>query len=459
MKLTFRKHEVKSLKRLEDLVTEHAEAIEPGCRIVAAGINLGRATVDLVGVDARRTPLLVALGFTADDEMLFRMLEAYAWCLEYPESLRRLVGDERGGWPPRVVVVAERVREAFLRKLRLLKFPAADCFEFRCVEVNGSTGFYLDAVDTSRGGSTLHEADASAPPTEAPRVVAPVVTRAPERSGAPEGREDGPEQRERVTVPAAGQSGAGVREEPPRWLELLTTPVELAAILPAAAPGVPVEPARRPPAEIGRDESAGENGQKPGGPLDGVDLGQSRELAPTWRKFLERLTAGFDAVPPSPVEDLGPEKAPSGDRDGGEPVAFAPGARPERNGGGDKRGLPEGIQLPANGELAPQWRKFLDRPSIDEGKIAAVKEYLHREFPLCTIYEFFEFQRNAQVFQLQDSQGKVSQITTITAEFFEGRREAEIRPWLEKHRLAHAMRQAGQAGVLVNAAGLHAEKR
>ena len=135
MKLTFRRHEVKSLKQLEVLVSEHAEAIEPGCRIVAAGVNLGRSTVDLAGVDARHTPMLVALGFTADDEMLFSMLEAYAWCLEYPESVRRLAGDERSGWPPRIVFVAERVAETFLRKLRLLRFPAVHCFEFRYVDV------------------------------------------------------------------------------------------------------------------------------------------------------------------------------------------------------------------------------------------------------------------------------------------------------------------------------------
>ncbi len=150
MKLKFRKHDVQNLKQLEALVTEHAEAIEPGCRIVAAGVNLGRSTVDLAGMDARRTPVLVALGLTADDEMLFRMLEAYAWCLEYPESVRRLVGDERGGWPPRVVFIAERVLEAFVRKLKLLKLPAVDCFEFRCVDVDDATGFYLDPVDRDR---------------------------------------------------------------------------------------------------------------------------------------------------------------------------------------------------------------------------------------------------------------------------------------------------------------------
>src|SRR5436190_1990748 len=56
-----------------------------------AGVNFGRSMVEVVGVDRSGTPTLVALGFTGDDAMLFRVVEAYAWTLEYPESVRRLV--------------------------------------------------------------------------------------------------------------------------------------------------------------------------------------------------------------------------------------------------------------------------------------------------------------------------------------------------------------------------------
>src|SRR5256885_795819 len=210
MKLAFRRHEVKSLKQLEVLVTEHAEAIEPGCRIVAAGVNLGRSTVDLAGVDARQTPMLVALGFTADDEMLFSMLEAYAWCLEYPESVRRFAGDERSGWPPRIVFVAERVAETFLRKLRLLKFPAVHCFEFRYVDVNGATGFYLDVVDCSRGGSAPRQNAAPGGPELTPARQASAgiaVARRP-----PGGRR--PARREPVTPPAPRPGATGENQAP-----------------------------------------------------------------------------------------------------------------------------------------------------------------------------------------------------------------------------------------------------
>ena len=108
---------------------------------------------------------------------------------------------------------------------------------------------------------------------------------------------------------------------------------------------------------------------------------------------------------------------------------------------------------------SPVDRPTADRPTLDETKIAVVRGYLQREFPMCTVYDFYDFQRNAQVFQLQNDHGGVTQLISMTAEFFDTHRDLEIRAWIEKHRLAHAMRQAGQAGVLVSQAGLQMEKR
>jgi len=125
-----------------------------------------------------------------------------------------------------------------------------------------------------------------------------------------------------------------------------------------------------------------------------------------------------------------------------------------------QRLLLEGLKLPSNGELAPQWRKFLERPTaLDDAKTGVVREYLQREFPMSTVYDFHDFQRNAQVFQLQDNHGKVMQLATLTAEFFDEHRESELRAWVEQHRLAQALRQAGQAGVLVTKAGLQVDHR
>jgi hypothetical protein len=123
---------VEDLKDLQELVAQHAEALEPGLRVVDSRVQLGTATVDLLALDAGGTPTLVVVGFVADDELLLRALDAYAWCRDDPEGLRRLhpavrpAADE----PPRVIVVAEQLPETFLRKARHLRIHRVDFFQF-----------------------------------------------------------------------------------------------------------------------------------------------------------------------------------------------------------------------------------------------------------------------------------------------------------------------------------------
>ena len=625
MKLTFKRREVSDLQHLRSLVSDNSDAMEPGLKILASNLNLGRTTVDLAAIDAQDRPVLFVLGLTADDAMLVRALEAYAWCLEYPESIQRLVpASVRPGWPPRIVFVAERLLEAFVRKMRLLSFSAVDCFEFRYVEANGTAGFYLDRVDWAPGGAETAAARpdrAALPvaeervelreepriaPREEPRVapredsralpreesralpreervaareerVAPreepkvVVPREEVRDGDHDGRDEEPledevvelrdelEEEPRVapreepkviplvpveeprivmlheTKPAprsvepASTNGArkpdatdrpererpaapvllkGLRppsEAPPRRRsrevpDLLRPPTEPrpgaretpkppAPAAPAASRASNVEPrvtpgpnSRVPQSGVeprAKNDAARVDASKNGSKSDGArpDLPKG-DLAPTWRKFLDRLTSTFDArtapaaespraaAPPSTpaapppltlqpfaadIEVQAHEVAPD------EVVDESPESVAEVS--EKQRRVLQGMTMPDNGELAPQWRKFLDNPRLDETKIGVVRGYLQREFPLCTVYDFYDFQRNAQVFQLQDNHGKVTQLITMTAEFFDSHRDLEIRAWIEKHRLAQAMRQAGQAGVLVSQAGLQIEKR
>src|SRR6266705_6905641 len=158
MKLTFKRREIKDLHLLGTLVSENVEAIEPGLRVIGSNLNLGRAGIELVALDGADTPVLITLGLTADDAVLLRALEAYAWCLEYPESVQKLIpATTQPEWPPRVVFVAERLLESFVRKMRLLRFSAVDFFEFRYVEAHGTTGFYLDRVDWDRTESSSPE--------------------------------------------------------------------------------------------------------------------------------------------------------------------------------------------------------------------------------------------------------------------------------------------------------------
>ena len=468
MKLTFRKREVKNLSELQSLVTDNADAIEPGLRVVATSVSLGRSSVDLAGLDVSRRPVLIALDLTADDAMIFKMVEAYAWCLEYPESVQRLVPRDAGpcDWPPRVAFVAERLLESFLRKIRLLKFPQMDCFEYRYVEVNGSTGFYLDPVDWTRGAP----ARPVSPPPDAPPPP------------APPGPEPEPHEERRVpsATPTNGHRTAVTRPRSPDWSELLGGRAEAAERVRDAAQ-VTDAPAPENAAPDDRVEAPGADAAQPG--LDELDLGATRELTPTWRKFLDKLTGGFDSRPAPALEDVEPvepvaDAAPAPIAEAEPPAPAEPEiALPPRpmspapRGGAEARRsadalldpqrlLLEGLKLPSNGELAPQWRKFLERPTaLDDAKTGVVREYLQREFPMSTVYDFHDFQRNAQVFQLQDNHGKVMQLATLTAEFFDEHRESELRAWVEQHRLAQALRQAGQAGVLVTKAGLQVDHR
>ena len=599
MKLTFKRREVSDLQHLRALVADNADAMEPGLKILGSNLNLGRTTIEIAALDAQRCPVLFVLGLTADDAMLVRALEAYAWCLEYPESVQRLVpANTQLAWPPRIVFVAERLLEAFVRKMRLLNFSAVDCFEFRYVEANGNTGFYLDRVDWAASAGAGAIVARRPDRVESPERLAPPVVEEPVTPPEPprvapreepklvvlreEAREDveepevpveepGDEIREELveelveeareepkvtpreeprviplvpveeprivmlheTKPAARivepapsngaakrDSSSSQRSEPsPVLLKGLRPPIEgpprrrsrevpdllrpseprapgpretskpPAPAAPAASRGSYVEPKATPAPQARSSPQAIDPRVKSDAARADLAKNGSRneparsdlpkgDLAPTWRKFLDRLTSTFDTRPapapeppraaaspatPAPPPSLTLQPFAADIEIKAHEVAPDEAADESHDSIGDlsdkQRKILSGLTLPDNGELAPQWRKFLDRPTLDETKIGVVRGYLQREFPLCTVYDFFDFQRNAQVFQLQDNHGKVTQLITMTAEFFDGHRDLEIRAWIEKHRLAQAMRQAGQAGVLVSQAGLQIEKR
>ncbi|HXI03796.1 MAG TPA: hypothetical protein VNI57_11535, partial [Candidatus Saccharimonadales bacterium] len=90
MRPTFRKLEVKDIGDLERLVAENVEGIEPGLKVVDSRLLLGQAAIDLVGLDAKGSLVLIALDFTADEGLLLRVMDAYSWCLEFPDAIRRL---------------------------------------------------------------------------------------------------------------------------------------------------------------------------------------------------------------------------------------------------------------------------------------------------------------------------------------------------------------------------------
>jgi hypothetical protein len=169
MRPTFRKLEVKDIGNLERLVAENVEGIEPGLKVVDSRLLLGQAAIDLVGLDAKGSLALIALDFTADEGLLLRVMDAYSWCLEYPDTLRRLypMAQVSTSRPPRILFIAERLTDSFLRRIKQLSFLEIDCLEFRHLEVNGASVVYFDHVERLRKSPV----EASAPMSVAPAVV------------------------------------------------------------------------------------------------------------------------------------------------------------------------------------------------------------------------------------------------------------------------------------------------
>jgi len=177
MKPTFKKLEVPDLSNLEKLVAENIEGIEPGLRVIDARLCLGQAAIDLVALDARKALVLVALDFAADEGLLLRVMDAYSWCREYPDTLRRLypMANVSATRPPRILFIVERVTDAFVRRIKQLSFLEIDCLEFRHLEVNGASAVYFDLVERLRRAAPVE------PLSDDERVIITTPVRTPTR--------------------------------------------------------------------------------------------------------------------------------------------------------------------------------------------------------------------------------------------------------------------------------------
>ena len=164
MRPTFRKLEVKDINSLERLVAENVDGVEPGLKVVDSRLLLGQAAIDLVGLDGKGSLVLIALDFSPDDGLLLRVMDAYSWCLEYPDALRRLYPmAQESSRPPRILFIVEKMTDAFLRRVKQLSFLEIDCFEFRHLEVNGASVVYFDLVERLRKSVVESTEDVRAP--------------------------------------------------------------------------------------------------------------------------------------------------------------------------------------------------------------------------------------------------------------------------------------------------------
>src|SRR5678815_5878576 len=90
MRLAVKKLHVEDAAKLQTLVVENLDGIEPGLAVLDARLLLGHSTIDVVAMDAAGTLVLIAVGLTANEEMILKAVEAYSWTLEYPQALQRL---------------------------------------------------------------------------------------------------------------------------------------------------------------------------------------------------------------------------------------------------------------------------------------------------------------------------------------------------------------------------------
>ena len=176
MRMAVRKLRVEDVEKLQALVVENFDAIEPGLTVLDARLLLGHATIDVIGVDTVGALVLGNVGFTANEDMLLKAVEAYSWCLEYPEALVRLypscqVSEER---PPRLLFVVERMPDAFHRKIKQLGFPEVDCVEFRHLEFDGVPTVYFESLLRLRRGAARSSEVVA--PASAPSSVEKVIT-------------------------------------------------------------------------------------------------------------------------------------------------------------------------------------------------------------------------------------------------------------------------------------------
>ncbi len=414
MSSAFKSLKVQDVRELQELVADSVGAMESGMRLLDTQVLLGGATIDLLALDAGDRLTLIALGLGADDAMLLRALEAYSWCLEYPDALHRLYPSVKlsENRPPRVIFVAERAPDAFLRKVKHLRMARAECLELRF-------GLQFQAVEEMRGtdeatatlrltatseapGATDHQAPLSAGRATPPsgERQAPVAPARPAASGRP-------------TAPARAATRASRPQSEPR--ETVATlrpprPDAVAAPPPPAAPRTP----RAEPAALHEPVVAGIRGA-----VEPARIGLAESRGHGLESRREAATEVAD-VHAQMLE-----------------------------------------QLRSTTTTIGEWREAVTKPpaEVDEERVRTVREYLQREFPTSVIYDFYAHDRGVQMFHLQDSHGALVHSAAVGEDLLDGGSEAELSAFLDKHKLARVLRQAGSAGVSVTKSGLKIERR
>lgn len=261
MALIARKLQGPAHDRVRRFVAQHAHALEPGLSVLETSLRLGRATIDVVALDAKQTLVLVVAGEVADERMLISTLDAYVWCLVFPDNLRRLypTAEITMTRPPRVIFVAERIPDAFLELVERLSVVPVECQELASPAAAPTTGSDERPVSAAAPVPPALPVAPLAPAPAAPMVpgmpVAPVLA-APTPAGS-----QVPTATPSRLFPVAAGSDAAVAHQ---WESFLsdgtsTLPVEPAPGAPLMVE-VPVMRGASPASHVHADGSGHPNG-------------------------------------------------------------------------------------------------------------------------------------------------------------------------------------------------------
>src|SRR5438477_579306 len=268
----FKRREVTDLQHLRTLVTDNADAVEPNLNILAANLNFGRTSVELAAlVEEEIAPREQPRVAPREEPKLVLLRE------EPPEELREELEELPEKGIPRVPV--EEPRVVMLHEPPRTVEPAPRNRE--SAPTNGAAG-KSTSERVERGPVVLKglRAPAEAPPRRRTRDVPDLLR------PAAEPKPPSPREVSRPPAPAAPAASRASQVEP-----------KAPAAPPPRVPPQGVEPrARAEAARVDPPKNGASRSELPRGDLPKGDL------APTWRKFLDRLTSTFDARPTPAAE-------------------------------------------------------------------------------------------------------------------------------------------------------------
>jgi hypothetical protein len=326
MKLVATKLEMETVGMMSKLVIENVDAIASDLTILDSRLLLGNANIDVVALDGTNALVLIAIDRTSDEQLLLKAVEAYSWCLEYPEAVRRLypAADVSLARPPRVMFVVERMSDSFHRKVKQLGFPEVDCVEFRHLAIDGAEVIHFETIVRLRRPTVVTE-------DTRPGSPAPASTPAPDHAvveTTPVARATGVKLQKLLSAdtPSPSTFRQVERSVERPLVERPAAPMAVSAPAPAREPGVVVSMMKR----AGRHAAARLEEAALSSALPGIAPAAKQPVIPSSRRSLRdaeplampvETTTLEPAAVMAPVLDIVVEPQPIA---APEPVAVAP---------------------------------------------------------------------------------------------------------------------------------------